>query len=299
MLDFITYELCYRSLPDNAKLLIRRASLIDLPFLKDAFNFLAPELSREIKALIPGLLKVSLLQQLTDPRYGSTADGSAIMYAVHPIVAAPLQQLLTEDERRTALCQAGSYFERQGFEISDNPLDLEAACDYYWKAGQAELAEQLLFRYLQHFWDRSGQYGKMIQFAERAKKLSDSIGGKATADSMKASALMNQGNYDAALRLFDDTLKLEKDIGDRAGMASTLNQIASIYFDLEKFEISVQFVFASYIILNQIKGANLRQAEKNFNAAVSQLPEEVVKKTIEQTQRNLEAGRLLEIVPLS
>jgi len=230
MLDFITYQLCYRSLPDNAKLLIRRASLIDRPFLKDAFYFLAPELSREIKALIPGLLRVSLLQQLTDPRYRSIAAGSAIMYAVHPIVAAPLQQLLTEDERLTALRQAGSYFERQGVEISSNPLDLEAACDYYWKAGQAELAEELLFRYLQHFWDHSGQYSKMIQFAERAKKLSNSPVGTAKADNMKASALMNLGNYAAALRLFDESMKIKKDIGDRAGMASTIAQIANIFF---------------------------------------------------------------------
>jgi tetratricopeptide (TPR) repeat protein len=338
MLNFISYDLCYKSLSQSAQQVIRKMSLLERPFLKDAFYFVCSELSKDMPGVIPELLRVSLLQKMVDPRYRSSTVPVAETFAVHPIVAAPLQGLLAKNERQKINLQIGRYFERLGTEISGNPLDYETACEYYWQARQPKLAEELLFGWLQHFWNRSGQYIKMITFSEKAIEHSDSPKGKATADNWKATAFLNQGHYDPALQLFEEVLKLDKEIGDRAGMANTMHQMATvqmeqghydpalqlfeevlklekeigdragmaatlaqigvIYFHVENFIISSKFIFASYLILNQIKGADLDQAAKNFNAATSRLPEVKVKQIMEETQKELAAGKFPEIVPL-
>lgn len=120
----------------------------------------------------------------------------------------------------------------------------------------------------------------MIAFAERAKEYSDSPKGKAMADNWKATALVHQGHYEEALRLFEETLKQEKEMGERAGMAATLSQIGAIYFAHKMYHRSAQFALASFIILQQISGGDLKQVEENFNIAASKLPQEMAKKIV-------------------
>jgi len=53
------------------------------------------------------------------------------------------------------------------------------------------------------------------------------------------------------------------------------------------------------VMLQQIGGATFDLVKENFNIMIQQIPEEKAKQIIEQTQQNLQAGRLPEIVPLN
>lgn len=263
--------------------------------MKDAFYFVCPELSKHIPNLIAELLRVCLLQKMVDPRFRGCELPLAETFAVHPIVAEPLQKLVAKNEQQKIYLQIGRYFERLGDEISFNPLDHEMACDYYW---QAKLAEELLFRRLQYFWERSGQYAKMITFSEKAKDHSDSQQGKAKADHLKATALMNQGHYQQALQLFEDVLKQRKEIGDRAGIGETLGQIGAIYFYNRMFKDAFEFYYVSMLIFKQVGRSTYKQSIENLEIVGKKLSENIIKNIIEKVRNNLAAGQLPEIVPL-
>lgn len=212
-MDFIIYELSYPSLSQKAQLLIRRMSLINRAFLRDALYYVAPEVRKDIDSLILQLLEIGLLETISDPSFRKPTGENIDAFAISVSVATPLQKLLSQDERLNALCKLGNYFERFALHITDHPVDYETACEYYWKSENPQLAENILNRILHPYWQRTTQYDKTINFAEKTLRYSSSIESQIVANEWKAWAFLNQKKYDEALQIANENLEKEKHFG--------------------------------------------------------------------------------------
>ena len=82
-----------------------------------------------------------------------------------------------------------------------------------------------------------------MKYLEDSLKIAKEIGNKAG----EAATLNNisqiydaRGDYDTALKYLEDSLKIAKEIGDKAGEAATLNNIGSIYRARERLRYGVE-----------------------------------------------------------
>jgi tetratricopeptide (TPR) repeat protein len=92
---------------------------------------------------------------------------------------------------------------------------------------------------------------------ELAKKISDShddIGKSASASAQLGLGLVAhlRDEYDQALRLSEGALKVFQELGDRSGIANSLNNIGEIHYDLGDLDLALEKYKASFAIVEEL-----------------------------------------------
>jgi non-specific serine/threonine protein kinase len=125
----------------------------------------------------------------------------------------------------------GPWLER----LEEEHDNLRAALDWSTERGQAELSLRLAGA-LGRFWEVRGYLSEGQRWLERALTLGASVGPSPTA-SVLAAALNAAGtlayissDYERAAALFQDSLRLQRELGDRSGIATSLHNLARVRF---------------------------------------------------------------------
>jgi len=102
---------------------------------------------------------------------------------------------------------------------------------------------------------KSGNYDTALLYAERAKKLAESVRfKKGTADAYHqiGSACYIQGNYPGALKNHFTALNIREKTGDQKGIADSYNSIGNVYYNQGNYPEALKNHFASLKIKEKI-----------------------------------------------
>ncbi|MFQ5869066.1 MAG: tetratricopeptide repeat protein [Candidatus Zixiibacteriota bacterium] len=201
----------------------------------------------EAVAVFDGDDVYELLRSLRNKSLVQSADE---LYFLHPTVRDyGYHELEKRKKQEVAHHKAAEWYESsygQGLPRETNrpePLKpYEEMIFHYFESGTKDdiLKGARITNYVDRFLDRFGLYDKDLQMLERSKQI---LEGAALQKSKDYAAHLNnigmihdaRGEYDEALRYYNDSLKIKKEIGDRAGEATTLGNIAAIDFGRGKY----------------------------------------------------------------
>ncbi|MDQ1351991.1 MAG: hypothetical protein QG657_2297 [Acidobacteriota bacterium] len=73
-----------------------------------------------------------------------------------------------------------------------------------------------------------------------------------------------KGEYSAALEKYEQSLKIEEELGDRAGVALSLGQIGSIYHQQKKYPEAFENYLIAFSILTELESPQAQIAANNL-----------------------------------
>jgi tetratricopeptide (TPR) repeat protein len=72
----------------------------------------------------------------------------------------------------------------------------------------------------------------------------------------------DQGNYEEAVKKYNQALKIEEEMGDKRGIAQTLGQLGIIYIENLEYSSALQAVFTAFSIFKSLNSPYAQLAEK-------------------------------------
>ncbi|MCO6491414.1 MAG: tetratricopeptide repeat protein, partial [Phaeodactylibacter sp.] len=76
-----------------------------------------------------------------------------------------------------------------------------------------------------------------------------------------------KGDYDTALSYLEKSLKIQQEIGDINGMATTLTNMGAMLFEQQRFEEAIALLMPAYQIFEKIGSPN-KQAPGGYLGAI-------------------------------
>ena len=94
--------------------------------------------------------------------------------------------------------------------------------------------------------------------------------------------------YDQALKLYNQSLKITRKVGHQQGIGTTLNNMAVALISKEKYEESLFYVLQSYTILQRLDlQPDLKRALDILNYIEGKLGSEAYQRLVEKIKRQL------------
>ncbi len=231
MMEFTLLGLSYDKLTDRAKTLLKRMSVFESAVPLEALQWTMgdekeanPNVGKELKSLI-GLGLVAKTEQYLQ-------EGEKEIYVMYQLVKDFVSERLDEDkteERKKLLIKAGNFYEIY-VETSKSLWDLLRAREYYYNAKEYLKAYEILDACFE-FLHRLGYIELVI------KLLNESIATLANHKKKMAIALhslgivyQDLGDYKQSLNKYEESLKINKELGDKKGIAYTLGQLGNIHY---------------------------------------------------------------------
>jgi tetratricopeptide (TPR) repeat protein/thymidylate kinase len=156
------------------------------------------------------------------------------------------QQKIPHDQCKAWALKAGDYFK-------DQPTfgDLNLAKDYYLIAEEWKGFAEISF-FIEDHLRMKGLYGQAYELSKSVleKQISDEYNSRAY--SSLGIILQLYGQLDNALSLFQQSLKITQEIGDRQGEATTLNNIGQIYAIQGDNQIALKYSIQSLKIHQEV-----------------------------------------------
>ena len=264
--EFLAIELSYRSLSDRSRDLLNRFATFRKPVGTDAIHWVIGErielppdiISKLDRSEMPDELKTlsdeelnAMLKMLPEVRKAEDSDqpvneliGWGLLtpievdsevrgYSVHALVRDFCRDKLNDELWGEHLRDAASYYTNQSKLIQRDQKTPEVvwnemeAFELLYEAYEYEQAAKLLFD-IDPLLDRWG-FGRYleVQYRRLLNKVDPPI--EAVLIHNLAILMQNRGNYEKALHEFKKSLKIEEEIGNRAGVATSLHQIGVIH----------------------------------------------------------------------
>jgi len=215
--DFLLLEVLYDYLDDKQKELLRRSSVYTKPV---SCNGLQMQVDDDIEGLIPPLIERSLLQR------GYDEDDK--VYYVHRITAQFLKDKMSDTEWKDANKSSAEYYD---YEIKNNhrdAWDYLTAREHYLICGDLKSAADIATGFTEILC-RWGNYGLAMQLNQETLLNSPDKRTKAVAYHNIGNIHQSQGRYEDALKYYNDSLKIEQELGNRSGIALSYNNIGIIH----------------------------------------------------------------------
>ncbi|MCX6578912.1 MAG: tetratricopeptide repeat protein [Candidatus Aminicenantes bacterium] len=76
--------------------------------------------------------------------------------------------------------------------------------------------------------------------------------------------IQGRGDYAAALEKYEQSLKIKEELGDRAGVAASLNNIGMIYHQQKKYPEAFENYQIAFSILTELGSPQAQIAENNL-----------------------------------
>ena len=112
-----------------------------------------------------------------------------------------------------------------------------------------------------------GEYAAALEKYEQSLKIEEEIGDKlGIAQSLHQAGMIYQmkGDYAAALEKYGQSLKIAEELGDRAGVASSLHQVGSIYHQQKKYPEAFENYLIAFSILTELGSPDAQIAENSL-----------------------------------
>ena len=147
-------------------------------------------------------------------------------------------------------------------------------------------------------YDELQEYGKAIYFTSKVLQEEDLLSEKEKGDYLNRLGLLNKhtGNYNLALPLYEQSLKIRQEIGDRKGEGTTLNNISQIHDAKGNYDTALGYLKKALKIQQEIGDRNgegttlnnislIHSAKGDYDTALAYL-EQSLKITQEIGDRN-------------
>ncbi len=96
----------------------------------------------------------------------------------------------------------------------------------------------------------------------------------------------DQGNYEEAVRLYQQSLKIKQELGDNRGIAITLHQLGRVYEEKDKdYPLAIEKYLIALSIFKELKDPNSKIAEGSIARLKEKMGEEAFIKAIEEIRR--------------
>jgi tetratricopeptide (TPR) repeat protein len=225
MIEFTLLDRTYAQLPPRAQTLLLRARILEEAPPLEALQWMMgdeddamPAVDAELKALLGwGMLARQ-----------ETGRGE-VVYPMHALVRDYARRQLAEEsaEDETALLLRAARFWELRVEQTRNLWDYLRARDYYYRAGE--------YRKAWHIVEAACEYLVRWGYIEMTiKLLNESIEtlegtAKAVAMGNLATVYQNMGDYEMALKVYEQVRALFEEQGDKRNVAVALHQIGIVY----------------------------------------------------------------------
>jgi tetratricopeptide (TPR) repeat protein len=215
----------YGWLPDDAtKEFFRRASVYRRPVNQDFLVAMGGDDDR-----ISHLLHKSLLGRVSADLYEMHTNTRTFALDLH-------EQIDGASGLRETQVTAAQMYLNVGKEKGDLKHILESRW-FYYSAGEYDRAGELVSVLTEHL----HRWG----FIDLVRELNEGTAETATG-AVKAAALHNlgsvhiaQGRYDEAVTMYQESLKIKEELGDRSGIASTLGQLGNVHYVQSRYDEAV------------------------------------------------------------
>jgi tetratricopeptide (TPR) repeat protein len=117
-------------------------------------------------------------------------------------------------------------------------------------------------------YQEKGDYDAALKKYEESLEIKEKIGDiKGAAISLHQVGIIYQekGDYDAALKKYEESLEIEKKIGDIAGMAASFAQIGKIHLLKEQYPDALRLYLQSFAIFSKLGSPNANIVKRNIN----------------------------------
>ena len=274
MVQFALLDELYGSLSPDAQQLVVRAAVFRRPVLIDGLEAL---LGRAVGAEVEALVARSLLTR-RDSRY-----------AMHPIARDHFWGKLTGAEQRATRLQAAAYY-LQRLPLSHDLADALEARQMYFEAeefddagrivrniteilyrwGLLDLARELnvqtietttgetkaaAYHHLAMVEQAQGHYAEALSLYQQSLAIEEELGNRAgIAQTLHQLAMLqqDQGHYAEALSLYQQSLEIAEELGDRAGIATTCGQLGILNRTLKNYRGAIRYFAVAYTIFEQL-----------------------------------------------
>ena len=229
----------YEWLPDDeTRTFFRRASVYRMPINQDFLVAVGGSDER-----IGYLLHKSLLNRITED-----------MYEMHSNTRTFGFKKLKEIDGSTGLKEsqvtAAQMYINKGMKKSKNFEDYLEARRFYFEAGEFDNAGKIVI-FLSEPLSRWG-YIELIR--ELLKETKDSTSGNLKSNSLHnlGNIHYQQGRYDDAIKLYQESMNIKEELGDRGGIAKVLHQLGNIHYQQGRYDDAVKLYQKSMNIKEEL-----------------------------------------------
>ena len=241
---YMAIEVLYETLDDPEKTLLNRMRAYHASVIEDGVRVIAQDIG-DLEAELRRLVGLSLIDMEWDH------DLRRRRYQLSPVVADWLNDKQPPPTKET-LEKAAHY---QLWVFDNLQRSLNQALTAYEALQLAELkddAAELALNAIVPYFDRRGLYRTLLDewLPTLRQTQNQQIRGDATGRTGKT--LLQIGDYETALKFLHDSLSISREIGDRSGEGTTLNNISQIYKARGDYETALKFLHDSLSIRREI-----------------------------------------------
>ena len=218
LLAFTLLEKAAEQLPERAQQLLRRAAVYQQPAPEEGLAYLLgdehdcmPEVGVEVQALLDWGLLVQL------------PGGAGLVMPA--LVQDWMKTKWEEQEQQNLLRKAAQYWLAVGRDSTSIEPELNARL-YLFEAREYEAAGDIVNQFTELL-ERWGQYELLLHLLQQSV---DTLEGRSKAGAMHNLGVILQdvGAYPEAQKLYEQSLQILQELGDRTGVASSLHQLGML-----------------------------------------------------------------------
>jgi tetratricopeptide (TPR) repeat protein len=227
--DFVETTLLaelYKWLPDDeTRTFFRHASVYRKPVNQDFLVAMGGNDER-----MGYLLHKSMLNRIAENLYEMHTNTRAFVFDL-------LQHIDGASGVKDTHITAAQMYSHSGWEKGDVGDLLESRW-FYFSAGEYDTAGELV----QNLTETLHRWGLIELVRNLNKETSETATGTVKAAALHHLGMIHQdpGRYEEAVKLYEESLKLKKELGDKSGIASTLHQLGNVHYAQGRYEEAVK-----------------------------------------------------------
>ena len=124
---------------------------------------------------------------------------------------------------------------------------------------------------------QQGNYEEAVKKYNQSLKMKEELGNKsgiAQTLHQLGNVHYQQGNYEEAVKKYNQSLKMKEELGNKSGIASTLGQLGKIHVEKEEYPLALQAFLNAYSIFKSLNSPYAQLAEKYLAGLRDKMGEE-------------------------
>ena len=132
---------------------------------------------------------------------------------------------------------------------------------------------------------QQGNYEEAVNLYNKSLKISEELGNKSgISNTLHQLGIIHQrqGNYEEAVEQYNQSLEIKEELGDKSGIAATLGQLGRIYLEKKEYSYALQAFLTTYSIFKALNSPTAQLAEKDLVSLRDKMGEEEFNAQIEK-----------------
>jgi len=137
-----------------------------------------------------------------------------------------------------------------------------------------------------------GNYEEAVKKYNESLKIEEELGNKSgIASTLHQIGIIHQdqGNYEEAVKKYNESLKMKEELGDKSGIASTLGQLGRIHVEKGEYPLALQAYLNAFSIFKYLNSPYAQLAGRDLAGLRDKMGEEEFKAQLERLVNNHDA----------